>query len=146
MLRPYIVKLDVDGTSRCCACGKKIKKVYVLLSTRQEFGSECIKSALGLTVSDEELSVPVWLLQVADQYVNFRISEAKSKGCSIENGDDFAINFYNISFGVDMVLWDKRGFALVDNGKTIKISGKSVKADWQDAIFHYLMQRRSQLN
>jgi hypothetical protein len=139
-MRDYIILL---GSSNCSTCGKNIKKIYKYKN--KDYGSECIKKELGISdVSDEALSIPPWLLLVAEKYIQYRI-ERDPELKNIEHGDDFATNFYNYEFGIEMKLVDKNGLALVDNNKTIKIDGKPVKRDWQIELFYYLVQRRNQI-
>jgi hypothetical protein len=144
MSRPYHLQFSLNG-SHCSDCGKKIKKIYVLLSNNKEYGSECIKKHIGDTVTDEELGLPAWLIEVAENYVQFRIKEATEQSWTIEDGDDFTINFYNVDFGAEMMVTARDGTSLVDNHKPFKINGKTVKQDWANGIYHFLLQRREEL-
>jgi hypothetical protein len=137
-MQGYFLKL-MD--TRCVNCNKKIKKAFIPYGTSDTYGSECIKDVLPIPI--EVLEVPAWLLEICEQYITFREKEGVD---TIEDADDFSVNFFNIDFGVDMVLVSPSGLQLVDNGKAIKISGKRVKAEWVRAIFDYLIQRREELN
>lgn len=140
-MRPYSIHF---GQAICNDCGRSLKKYYNL--NNRILGSECVKKYVGDFVSDEELSTPAWVIEVAEKYVQYRIKRIKSGQDYLEGADDFTINFYNEDFGVPMVLRAKDGTPLVDNGRPIKINGKTVKSDWQTGVYYYLLQRHFEIS
>lgn len=138
---PYLLYV---GNSHCHDCGKAIKKIYVVRG--KQYGSECVKKHLNVEVPDDSISIPVWVLEVANRYVDFRMQDAKRRNEHLESVDDFIVNFFNIDFGVEMKVTDKWGNSLVANNQPIKINGKTVKVAWCWVLYDYLAQKRREVS
>lgn len=64
---------------------------------------------------------------------------------SSEGEDAFALNFFNIDFGVEVHVYVKTKPDFGGIEKSVKIAGKKVKDEWLTSIFPYLRQRRLEL-
>jgi hypothetical protein len=137
-MRPYTIG---TGSFSCCVCGKKARKHYTPITSIKPYCSNCINSITGVTVPTEELTVPIWLIEIADMYVNYRLFMAQSSGQKLEE-DEFALNFYRIPFGVKIDTKDNaKGFVAID-AKNLKIGGKPVKEGWIIAVHNHISNRR----
>lgn len=99
------------GDAKCTECGKKHKKVFEIEG--KPYGSSCAKTILG-----KELNAPIWLYQLAEEYVqNYGIEQEDIKNGIIE---DFEVNFWNTRKGLSPMGYEKV------YEKSIKIGEKCV--------------------
>jgi len=125
------------GNSKCTKCGKSHKKVFEI--DGKPYGSSCAKDII-----EKDLNAPVWLYEIAENYVQKKIEKKDIE----ENVDDFEVNFWNelpsrndTKLGKECDGW----YESYVYEKTIKIQGKSVKVDWQYEIIDYLHSRHKEI-
>lgn len=129
MSRPYNIGL---GAFTCVSCGKSARKYYQPKGNHRPFCSSCINGVVGTNVAEEELSVPIWLVTLADKFVDLKLSHSQISGrpLAIEGFEDSFSKFY---FGVKTDELDLNNY---------KINGKPVTIGWLQAIKHHMMNRR----
>lgn len=126
------------GESKCTTCGKKHKKIFEI--DGKPYGSSCAKEVLG-----KELNAPIWLYNLADEYIQeYGIEDAKTSDI-----DSFEVNFWNtlpVNNGTMLGKLYRGGmFESYVYNKTVKINGKSVKVDWQHEIVEYIRNRYAEI-
>ena len=125
------------GNSKCTKCGKSHKKVFEI--DGKPYSSSCAKDII-----EKDLNAPVWLYEIAENYVQKKIEKKDIE----ENVDDFEVNFWNeLPSGNDTKLGKECDgwYESYVYEKTIKIQGKSVKVDWQYEIIDYLHSRHKEI-
>lgn len=115
------------GESRCTSCGKRHKRVFEI--DGKPYGSSCAIKLIG-----KELSAPLWLYQLAEEWVIKDVEISAYLDVSEASVNFF--NYYETDTNYDgHRLWNK----------AIKVQGRSVKVDWQYEINDYIISRYEEL-
>lgn len=123
MYRIYI------GDGKCEKCGRKHKKIFEI--DGKIYGSSCAREVLGLN-----LTAPLWLYKMADDYV-----QKKIKNNEVElRVEDFECNFWNEMDNLELGKQDGYDGAMIYT-KACKVNGKRVSIEWQYEMAHYLNQK-----
>lgn len=127
--RPYKIGL---GTAQCTNCGAGIRKHYIALNSHKPICSNCVNEVFSMTITKEELSVPMKLIDLADKYMYRRLYLEQYRGEPIRDVNDFVLGFFKYPNGVVNI-------ALVN--ETYLAEGKVLKNGWVEATKHHLQER-----
>lgn len=131
--RPY--KLDT-GTAQCTNCGSNIRKYYMGINDYRPICSKCVNAVFNVNVSKTELEAPMWLLDVANEYILHRVHLTQYKNIPIIDVSDFLNGFKNKKYAFD-------GIVTVSIKQFVR--GKPVKNGWLIAIHHHLKQKYQEI-
>lgn len=127
--RPYKIGL---GAAQCTNCGVGIRKYYIALNSHKPICSKCVNEVFNMSITKEELTVPIKLIELADKYMCRRLHLEQYRGEVIKDVNDFVLGFFRYPNGVVNITF-------VNN--TYSIEGKVLKKGWVEALQNHLQER-----
>lgn len=134
MVRPYKIVL---GAEQCDNCGKGMRKSYIGSQSPHRYCKSCVNTVFNLSIPEEELNIPIWLIVEIEKYVLHRLFLFQYKGIPLDNTARFVEGFYLANPRVNKKIYPEL---------TLSIDDKVIKREWSLAIDSHLLYKRKEVD